>query len=387
MSNLLQFLPSAKSSFWLTPSKSNFVPVHHQDAATGRTYIQLEHSVLGCELSSHTDSAKRRMAQFFAEVATKRGLNVDPKVAQDAATNFVTNQLTAVLGPSERVIRGNNRQWMFVPGRVSNDRMVLTSRDVLQPGHRDFSYQVRQYTGRAGWTTLNATRKLQAGGAVDDEVTRGPQWYGACWEYNQGDLWRDAVTGQNTPDDNQTGCILSMDEFRETSSMLGAPEMGVFGLATLPDAIKVGGGTRLITAGLTAPQLYARVLTWINFYMRCNNNALPSGVVAPMMDKQTLQTTIWDNSGGKSVWASLLELHPWLDSGSFWDDRMMDASPTSTPRWIFFQKDDQNAFIAHTERMVFGPFLDEMTTRFVVLARQGGVVDKLPEQFVYIDFN
>lgn len=379
----LAFMPPSNSTLWL-PDSSGLRLKERADAAGGTTSYWT-HPQFGAQLTGK--GIKDRVAAHIDTVARKYGHAMSAAQVQDAAAAFVASPLVKALGPSETVTRGDNRRWMFTPGRVDAGRVVMVSKDIIEPGHKAYSYRVRELRGNAAWTTPRAMRSLPAGSAAEEEVTRKAEWYGARWQISVEDLWTDAITGNNTRDDNQAAAVLSLDVFREHISLVGDPALGIYGLTTQPDALGVAAGQRLTLAGLSAADLFARVLTWIYTYERLNNNMPPAGVVAPALDRQVLMQTTWPNNAAASVWASLVQLYPWLDAGSFWDDRMSTASVDGTPMWVFFPRNDAEAFIVHTETIVFGPFEEPGTTDFYLLRRHGGVLVKRPEQVLYLNFS
>jgi hypothetical protein len=378
-------MPSSTSALWLPDSAASSFRLREQADSKGAVTKAWVHPEYGRELAP--GGATRRIAAHIAAMNVKHDVGLSLEQIKDAAEAFVASPLIKALGPSETVTRGDNRPWMFVPGRVEANRLVMASRDIIEPGHKAYSYRVRELRGGASWTTPRAMRSLVAGSAEEEEVTRTAAWYGARWSFNIEDLWTDAITGNNTRDDNQAAAVLGLDVMREHVCLVGEPSMGIYGLTTQPDALGVAAGQRLTLAGLAADALYARVMTWIYTYQRLNNNMSPSGVVAPMLDKQVLMQTCWPNNASRSVWASLVELYPWLEQGSFWDERMSTASVDGTPMWVFFSRNDREAFVVHTETIVFGPFEEPGSTDFFLLRRHGGLCVKRPEQLVYLIFS
>jgi hypothetical protein len=55
--------------------------------------------------------------------------------------------------------------------------------------------------------------------------------------------------------------------------------------------------------------------------------------------------------------------------------------------WVFFSRNDREAFVVHTETIVFGPIEEPGSTDFFLLRRHGGLCVKRPEQLVYLIFS
>jgi hypothetical protein len=355
----------------------------HVDSTTGPIDVPaFVHPTWGVQLVSK--GMKNRVATSIAKLAATAGYRADQRRCQDAAGNFVTSTLTKILAPAEDVTRGDKRPWLFVPGRVPADQLALISRDIMEPGYRDYEYRVREMVGQAKWGDPNRPRSFNNADTVEDIQKGQAHWYGINFEVTLTDLWTDAITDRNARGDKEASAMLALDDMRERVSGFGDPEKKLSGLARVSSSIIVAGGGRLTGAGLTAEQLVQRVTSWIELYAKANNNMMPVACMAPREDLVLLQTTIFTGTD-KSAWDKLVITHPWLAT-SHWDYRMSTASPDGTPRWTFYARDDMSLFVAHTETMLFGPFEDMTSMRFLAIRRHGGVVAKKPEQVVNIDF-
>jgi hypothetical protein len=354
----------------------------HLDAASTVGVQALVHPVYGMQLVPK--GMKNRVAKTIAAIAVKAGFDADQRRVQDAAGNFVTSTLTKMLAPAEDVTRGDKRPWLFVPGRVPAEQLALISRDIMEPGYRDFEYRVREMVGQAQWGDPNRPRSFSNADVVEDIQRGTAHWYGINFEVTLTDLWTDSITGRNARADKEAAAMLSLDDMRERVSSFGDPEKKLSGLARVSSSIIIAGGQRLTLAGPTAEQLVQRVTSWIELYAKANNNTMPVACLAPREDLVLLQTTIFSGTD-KSAWDKLIITFPWLVT-SHWDYRMSTASPDGTPRWTFYARDDMNLFVAHTETMLFGPYEDMTSMKFLAIRRHGGVVAKKPEQVVNVDF-
>lgn len=353
-----------------------------RDAATGQTIDIIESSKYGRSLSS-SDIAIPKIAHFLRTHWGRSGQQVPEQAVQDAATDFVTSRLQRILGPAENVRRPNNRPYLFVPGR--SEQLACPSRNLLDLGQRSASYQVRAQTGQAMWVDPNDTRSLQRAGSVAEEKEYRAHWYGIRYGFNIPETWEEPFTGENIEAERADSAVEAMDDFREMVSFIGDADRKISGFATLDGAPIILGGQSFSSGAIAADVMLRRIGEWEQLYMRANGGMKPSGVVAPQGDRIAMQNARFTGTSD-SAWKVGIEQYPWLEN-AIWDERMTLANAAGTSgRWILYTEDQMKLFIEHLETRVFGPFINEMETTFVLLRRHGGVIAKLPEMVIYVDF-
>lgn len=376
-------IPSDRASFFDPRDVGTMTVVgQRRDAATGQSVDVVQSSKLGLSLTEFT-TAHRKMASFFRRRWDSNGVTFNDQQVQDAATDFVTSRLQRILGPAENVRRPNNKPYLFVPGRAKT--LVVPSRNLLAPGQRSASYQVRAPTGQAMWVDPNDTRSLQRAGSVAEEKEYRAHWYGIRYGFNIPETWEEPFTGENIEAERADSAILAMDDFREMVSFIGDTDRKLSGFATLDGAPLIGGGQSFSSGAITADNMLLRMGAWEQLYMRANGGMRPTGLVAPEGDRIAMQNARFTGTSD-SAWTVGIQQYPWL-ANAVWDERFALANDAGTSgRWVFYTEDQMKLYIEHLETKVFGPFVDEMETTFVLLRRHGGMIAKLPEMIVYVDF-
>lgn len=375
--NFISALSTDRATFFDVSTVGNI------SVATRRDGVDImESSRLGRELAE-TGHAKAKMAAFYRDRWRKAGYDVPEQKVQDAATDFVTSRLQRLLGPAEAVTRGDDKQYLFVPGRA--ERLVCESRSLLAPGQRSAAYEVRQPTGQAMWVDPNDTRSLQRAGSVVEEKEYKAHWYGIRYGVNIPETWEQQYTNQNLEQDRANSAVLAMDEFREQVSTWGDEDRKVAGFMNIDGAPLVLGGQSFSSGAISAEDMLLRIGQWEQLYIRANNQRPPSGMVAPHGDRVAMMNARFTGTSD-SAWKVGVEQYPWM-ANAIWDERLALANEAGTSgRWALYTSNPSNLYIEHLETMVFGPFEYEMDTSFVLLRRHGGVIAKKPEMVMYVDF-
>lgn len=138
---------------------------------------------------------------------------------------------------------------------------------------------------------------------------------------------------------------------------------------------------------LTAVQMLQRLAAIEARYMLLNQGRRPTHCVIPNADRLAMQNTYRGSDGeGDSAWDTAIKQYPWLANAMFSDNLMTANHAGTATRWVVYTDDRKNLYVEHMETMVFGPFEDYLNQTYILLRRHGGVVAKLPEQVLYVDF-
>lgn len=386
--------------------RSDGINITHIDglgAEMGGNSKKLIRQVAEC-FRRHSPDADPKKAQDAAEKVVKDGIGrlfgatqrraaanpvqqlakaLASAMKQDGATDFVSSELELVMGESETVIRPADPT-LFVPG--PGRTLVLPNRNLLRPGLRTNSYKVRQRRGQAQWADPNTVgRQINRAGFDDEKVVRGAEYYAIQYGYSIPGEWEAGYLGIDILGENQMAAVEAMEDFRERVSTWGDAEKAVAGFATLSDAVIISAGQQFNSLTPTAEQMMQRLAAIEQRYMLANQDRRPTNLLAPNADRLAMQNTYFTGTSD-SVWSKAVEQYPWVRD-AVWTDRLMLASADSTAaRWIVYSQDPKNLYIEHMDHMLFGPFQEFMTFTFVLLARHGGVVSKIPERVVYVDF-
>lgn len=345
----------------------------------GRTKLTRFDSI-GTEMGVTEDAILK-----IGRVLARKYPDTDRREVKDAATDFVTNGLKLVLSPSEDVRRGENDPFMFVPGRGGRDPL-LPSRNLLEPGMRTAAYKIRQPMGQASWVEPNATRLLQKAGYEVEEKENGAHYYGIAWGYDIPETWEANILNEDLLGERQSAANYALDDFRERVCGIGDTLKKLPGFFTCGDALYVLGGSRFSLGSVTAVQMLQRIAYFEHTFMRANGERAPMALVAPTADKIAMTTTFFgEGQEGPSVWTRALEQFPWLAKVT-WTNRLNTAGATGGPRWVIYLAERNELYFEHTETMLFGPFEEIMSLTFVQLRRHGGLIAKMPERLMYVDF-
>lgn len=337
---------------------------------------------LGTELASDAQ-ARAKIARVFG---SRWSMDAQDKKVQDAAANFVTNGLRQVMGPQEDVVRGSDSRFIFVPR--PNRPLALPSRNLLDPGARSNAYRIRERQGSAQWVTPSAgLRDLPRSSYSTEEKDNGAEWYAAAWGYSLPDEWQANLLNEDLLGELQMAATEALDIMREQVSGWGDIGKKLPGMFRLGDALLVFGGTRFSAGSVAAIDMLRKLAHVDLVYQNANDEMQATRLIAPISDKVAMQTTYFgDASVGDSVWARATEMFPWLQN-AIWTRRLATANAAgNAPRWVLYTDDPSKLYIEHTETMLFGPFPDMMDQVFIMLRRHGGVVNKIPERVMYVDF-
>lgn len=340
-------------------------------------------SKLGPELA-RTDSAIARLSPYFAQ-RWQHDPNFRPKVAQDAAADFVTSGLRKFLGNGEDIRRGEDQPWLFVPrpGRPS----VLPSRQTLEPGWRSGAYRVREQVGQAQFLDPNDVRSLQRADYNVEEKEYKAVYYGIAWGYTIPETWESDLLGEDLLGERQAAAAEAMDRFRENVSAWGNSAREIPGMFTLGDALLATGGQQFASGGPDAQQMLERISYFDQLYKRANGGMSPTAAVIPEDDRIAMQITYFGTGGeGPSVWERATDMHPWLNNAVFTENLNLGNADANASRWVLYSQNERQLFVEHTDTMVFGPFQNFMELVFINIRRIGGVVNKKPERVMYVDF-
>ena len=360
--------------------------IHRSDSVT-RTMALSLHKKWGA------NDGYDRLQAATPERHRKYGLNPGlqiPKVAFDAATDFVSSGLKKFLGPAEDITRGDDDPMIFVPRAGSP--AVIPSRQTLEPGYRTLAYKVREPVGQAQWTDATSVKGLQRANYNVEEKEQRAHYYGISWGYNIPETWEADILDEDLLGDRERSANYALDLFRESVSGWGDVDRKVQGYFTVDAALRVGGGQQFSSGSVSAEQMIQRLMTWEQAFKRANGGKKPLGGVVADSERIAMQTTYFGLGGeGPSVWDRCVGygdkagLFPWMKNIAF-DERLNNASRFGpAARWCFHGGNDRESYIEHTETMLFGPFEDYMEQSFVMLRRMAGLVAKRPERFMYVD--
>jgi hypothetical protein len=385
MSALFPFIPRVDSA---GTSRAGLIDVNQIGGgnvqfrldAKGR-YQVTEFGKLGIEIGHSSAVAKQHIAHRLMLAWP----GCDQKKAQDAAADFVTSGLNVVLGAGEDVIRPTART-LFVPGPGMTP--VIPSRNLLEPGLRTNSFKIRQRHGQAQWVAPEAIgRELNRAGFMDEEERRGAEYYAIAWGYSIPSTWEGKFLGVDPQFENQMAATEALDDFRERVSLWGDAEKKLSGFATLDGAGLILGGQQFSSTVPTAIQMMQRIAEFEQQFMDLNGNMKPTAAMAPDSDRYAMQNTYFGTgSEGDSVWKRALEQYPWFANMTWSNDLMLANEAGTGSRWILYIQDPKNLYIEHTDTMLFGPFTEYLNFTFVALRRHGGVVSRMPERVMYVDF-
>lgn len=353
------------------------------DAGGGKT--KLVHQVNGrTQLNASDAHAVREMKAGLRRLPAFR--DKPDRQVQDAAENFVTSSLSRVLGAGENV-RRPTLPLLFVPG--PGRRVVLASKNLVKPGLRTIEYEVRAQTGQAQFVDPASTRELQNADYVGERKIHGADYSGVRYGYTTPETWEDDILGGDMIGEREMSAMQAMDNFEESVSGWGAADRNIPGLLNYGSALLVVGGQFFASGSVTAINMLRAIGSWESMYKRANGDLAPDGAIVPEADKVIMKTTFLPNTT-QSAWDRALALYPWLENASA--TNRLNSNAGSGPgkfgygRWVLYNSDPLYTYFENTPSMVFGPFIDEMRMSFVVLRRHGGLVAKLPERIMNVDF-
>lgn len=306
-------------------------------------------------------------------------------VRTDSAPDFTTSGLTLELGAAEGVVRGQDEEFLFVPGRAARPLLPMSNR--MRPGARKFRYPIFSHTGQAKFTHPSDLRNLENVGTARDQKEQGAEYFGIGYRWTIPQTWEWSMLGVNGQSELATAAAYEMDAFVEYHAGWGDADHEIPGFLALDDAIIALLGTPF--SELSDAQTMLNRLGFIDdLYRRANNGARAMRAVMSDADMYALNNTRFGTGGeGDSVMTVARSLYPWL-SNVTWTRRMDNASASGGgPRWILYRDDPMNLSLGNAPVQVFGPFQDRMSLEFVLLGRLTGVVGKKPEIVMNVDFD
>ena len=296
----------------------------------------------------------------------------DQRQVHDAATNFVTHQLAQQLAPVEIV---TNERFLFAPGRAKP--AILPVRQELALGMRSMEWQAIELTGEARHFAPGATRELTNVGTADDQLEQNAAWYGAAYEVDYFSMLQSDLLGRNEQAEKNRAMRLAMDRLAEDIGGWGykarkIPGMFNHGAAYTLDLEKSFGNPSL-TADEMMDQLKILDLV-IDEWMPMRTM---SGVIMPKSHRLNMIDKFGGTNGeGENRWKLALEIFPWLGN-IIQDQRMLTASSSGGAMWQFWSADSTNLWYETTASpLLFGPFEDQMASRFIGIAQHAGVINK-----------
>ena len=379
MNDMIKQFSDARASF----AEDLDVCAVRVDAGGGRS--KLVYQVNGRTQLNATDAhAVREMSAALRKLPAFRGQ--DDRKVQDSAENFVTSSLSRVLGAAENV-RRPTLPLLFVPG--PGRKVVLASRNLVKPGLRTIEYEVRAQTGQAQWVDPASTRELQTADFVGERKIHGADYSGIRYGYTTPETWEDDILGGDMIGEREASAMQALDNFEESVSGWGAADRNIPGLLNYGSALLVVGGQFFASGSVTAIEMLRAIGSWESMYSRANGDLKPDGAIIPEADRVIMATTFLPNTL-QSAWERAMILYPWMANSS--STNRLNSNAGSGPgkfgygRWVLYNNDPLHTYFENTPSMVFGPFIDEMRMSFVVLRRHGGLVAKLPERIVNVDF-
>lgn len=343
----------------------------------------IHHSAnFGPELGS-LDVAVPRIAAHLMDRARKDGGEdkYSPMQARKDAEDFATSTLTQIMSPNENVRRGEEKPYLFVPSRGP---VLIPSRQTLDIGATAGQYQVRMPTGQAQWTTLEDGPSLQNAGSVGDSMNYTAHWYGIAYRWSEPETWSQKFTRVDYQQEREAAAVLALDDFQEQVSSWGDSTKSVTGAFTMGNSPLILGGLAFSTGVAAADQVLA-FSSWVAMFSRANGKRVPSGAIVPTSDMIAMKNTYFTGTG-ITAWDQIIKNHPWMSNAVEADNLMLGNAAGTGPRWVFMARDPMKMHLEHTDTMVFGPFVKDLTTYFYLIRRHGGLIAKMPEMLFYVDF-
>jgi hypothetical protein len=315
----------------------------------------------------------QRLDARFSE-PTKR---MDSTTRRDALNAWVTSNLSTVLAPMEQA--PDNTRYLFVPGRAPRGPL-LPIRQTMRLGVQRVEWETYATTGEATWigTGGSATKKLRKVGEESSYSSQPNGFYGVRYGYNQFDLWQDMLTpGPAIQSTRAATARRVMDEMFERTSGEGNDKRGIPGFLNHGASTTVSVTKSFGAPGITAEELWAQLDVVDQMWHLMNGEQrMVSGVLMPRSHRLKLLSLFKSDGSGVNAWVHAKEKYPWLEN-IITDQRMEFASQTGGPMWQLWSSDPQLMWReAAAAPMLFGPFVDEMDTDFILLQQDGGVVNR-----------
>lgn len=319
---------------------------------------------------------RNKLAPMFRRLDSRQGQGrMDSREVLDAATSFVTSELSVLLTPTE--LPGLER-FLFVPGKTQGQPLLPVQQKVAL-GMQSLEYDVIAHTGEARWVGAGGLADLRKVGSAEDRKKQDVGYFGVRFGWDQFDLWQQSHQQfRSIERERSLAAGRFMAEFLEQVIGYGnedrkMPGMFRHGSATSLDLTKSFGAAS-ITAAEALDQMALIELAW----KRMNPRRMMSGIVMPASHRLNLISTFTGaaGEGDFTAWKLALELYPWLANITE-DDRMLTASDSGTPMWVIWSADAEELYAeASATPMVFGPFENELNVDFIALNQTGGVVCK-----------
>lgn len=367
--------------------------------AAGR-FVGFGDDGLGIEVGRSSEAAMKRLVPWLrrnkwpdlplekvkdaAKAIIKRHIAplVDRNARFDGVTDFTSSGLELQGGPGEVLVRPPDPT-LFVPGpgRVE----AVKSRNVLKPGYRTHSFKLRAHTGQAVIIDPNAMREVPNADYQDEKEVRGAAYYASAYSWSVPDDWEAAIVGDDLQGERQFSAVKAADDLRERLSWWGDSTENIEGVATISGALLLLAGQQFSSYVPTATQMLQRLATIEARFSRGNKGRKPTHCIMPDVDRLAMQSTYLANTS-VTVWDQAVKQYPWIANAMFHDNLTTGNWGSDGTRWIVYIADPMNFYIEHMDTMVFGPFEEYVTQRYILLRRHGGAVAKMPEQILYADF-
>jgi hypothetical protein len=286
------------------------------------------------------------------------------------------------MGPASDVRRGEGKPYLFV--RSKGEELIPSAR-TLDIGARIGQYNIRVLTGQAQDTNLEDLSSLQNADFVGDVGEYRAHWFGIAKRLSIPETWSEKFTKVNTMQERDTAAIMALDDFQEQRSRWGSAEKAIIGAFTMPNAAFGIGGAAFQGGTVDAQEMMRVIATIEAQFMAGNNDQMPWGGVMARADMSIMKSTFFSGTT-TSAWSKALEDFPWMRNMK--SDRALDRSNAggTGPRWVIIGSDQDHLHNEVTDTMVFGPFTKDLVTYWYMVRRHGGIIAKMPEMVLYMDF-
>jgi len=334
------------------------------------------------DISKAPAAAIASLAREFGRIDARHRENdsqrKDSKQLHDAAAEFLAGPLAEMLAPVEMPSLEN---FLFVPGRAGPNGTLLPVQQRVPLGKNSLYYDSIAHSHEARWIGAGGTSRLKKGGEDEDRRTQPVAFYGARFGYDQFDLWRGTHLSRNIPDERQRSARQGMDEFSEHVGGEGSTEQLIPGFLNHNNAVTIDLVKSFGDPTLTSDEMWEQLSIVDLMWGRMNPNRGVSGVMMPKLHRlNMIKIFHGTNKEGVNAWKWAQEAYPWL-ANIVEDDRMETASESGGPMWQLWSADaDQLYRETSPTPMVFGPFETELSTDFILINQDGGVVCKDPRR-------
>lgn len=334
-----------------------------------------------------TQAGKERLLGDLGDAAKRVDSSKNEAQRRDAATAFVTSPLAQILAPVERPGREN---FLFVPGLGEQPPLLPVAQKVAL-GKTSLEYPVIAMSGEASFIGAGGVRDLKRASTVDDLKTQPVAFFGVRFGWDQFQLWQgDHLDLRNIEMEEQASGRQAMDEFMEEVASFGSNARKIPGFFNHGSALSLNLSKSFGDPTITLSELLTQLSIIEAVWSRANPRRTVSGVAMPKTHRLNM-INIFGGSGdsagtGVSGWKHAKEMYPWLNN-IVEDDRLLEASDDSKSMWQLWSADPEELYLEGAAgHLLYGPFIDEMNTDFIMLNQIGGVVCKRPERIQRVQF-